>query len=141
MAQTTTTRIRPGGGSPPLPAKSAITEGQLVEAVVDSGVDKYQPASAGSTTVAGVARTNAGPTDTSTGSALNVNPQPTSLAPEWGEFYVTYAANCNVGKALKAAASGQVTPWVSGTDAADLIIGHCTKTTTSGNIGPALIRR
>lgn len=141
MAQTTTVKIRRSGDRS-YPAHSAITAGQVVEAIVSSGADVAQPSSADSTTVVGVAMTSATNDDTSTGSALNVFPLPISVTVlAHGECYVTYAADCNVGQALKAAADGQVTPWVSGTDDADLIIGYCTATTTTGNIGPAYIGR
>jgi hypothetical protein len=41
---------------------------------------------------------------------------------------VTYAAAATFGQLLKAAASGQVTPWVSGTDTnAATIVGRCTQ--------------
>jgi hypothetical protein len=44
------------------------------------------------------------------------------------DMHVTYAANCTFGTLLKAAANGQVTPWVSGTDTNPAtIVGRCTQ--------------
>lgn len=138
MPQITTVRIRPNADKS-FPATSAITAGQIVETVIVSTVDVAQPATAGSVKVVGVALTSATPTDTSAGTAVNAFPLPTHVTVGHGECYVTYAAQCNVGLRLKAAAAGQVTPWVSGTDAANLIIGYCTATTASGAIGAAYI--
>jgi hypothetical protein len=43
------------------------------------------------------------------------------------DIWVTYAANANFGQLLKAAANGQVTPWVDGTDTDPAtIVGRCT---------------
>lgn len=105
----------------------AVTGGQVVEARAASGAATQRPcgvAAAGSTTVLGVALIDA--TNAAQSSTL-VYPLPVSatVVVEGGGIPVTYAANANYGAALKAAASGKVTPWVSGTDAADLIIGYC----------------
>lgn len=141
MAQTTTVKIRRNADRQ-YPVSAAVTAGQIVETAVVSSADVARPAGAGSVTVVGVALTSATNNDTSTGSALNVFPEPTNVTVlGHGEAYVTYAASATVGQSLKAAANGQVTPWVSGTDAANLIIGYCTASTTSGNIGPAYIGR
>jgi hypothetical protein len=44
------------------------------------------------------------------------------------DMHVTYAIDCDFGTLLKSAASGKVTPWVSGTDTlAETIIGRCTQ--------------
>jgi hypothetical protein len=105
----------------------AVTGGQVVEARAASGAATQRPvgvAAAGSTTVRGVALIDA---TNATQSAALVYPLPvsTTVLVEGGGIPVTYAANANDGAALKAAAAGKVTPWVSGTDAADLIIGYC----------------
>lgn len=122
------------------PVKAAVTGGQVVEGTVDSGVDKVQAAGAGSLVVLGVAYNDASPDDTSTGSAVNVNPLPTAVTVGNGEFYVTYAAAATVGQALIAAANGQVTP-AGATPDARTVIGYCTATTASGAVGPAYIGR
>jgi len=105
----------------------AVSGGQLVEARAASGAATQRPsgvAGAGSTTVRGVALIDA--TNAAQSAAL-VYPLPvsTTVIVEGGGIPVVYAANCADGKALKAAAAGAVTPWVSGTDAADLIVGYC----------------
>jgi hypothetical protein len=98
-------------------ASATITGGQLVEV---SGSGTVGPAGAGSTKVVGVAAF-----DAASGARVTVWP---------GAIHeVTCAANVTAGNTLKAAATGQVTPWVSGTDAADLVIGTALTTATSGN--------
>jgi len=114
-----------------------VTGGQLIEGRASSAVGV---AAAGSTTVLGVALKDA---TNATASATDSYPlQATCPVASGVHVRVTYAANCAFGKALKAAASGQVTPWVSGTDAADLIVGYCRELAgvTSGNTGVAYIR-
>lgn len=59
------------------------------------------------------------------------------------DINVTYAAAANFGQLLKAAASGQVTPWVDGTDTdPGTIVGRCTNPggVASGAVGRAFIR-
>lgn len=103
-----------------------VTGGQVVEARAASGAATQHPvgvAAAGSTTVKGVALLDA---TNAAQSATLVYPLPvsTTVAQE-GVVPVTFAANAADGQALKAAATGKVTPWVSGTDASNLIIGYC----------------
>lgn len=92
---------------------------------------KARKGTAGDTKMLGVAESDAKPwvnpvtTDADGFEVINVNPLPTEVAVGFGRYVVTYAADCAFGKALKCAANGTVTPWVSGTDAADLIIGYC----------------
>lgn len=115
----------------------AVAGGQLVEGRTSSAVGV---AGAGSTTVLGVALKDA---TNATPSATDAYPlNATVPVARDVEVYMTYAANCAFGKAVKAAASGQVTPWVSGTDAADLIVGRCREVAgvTNGNKGLTLIR-
>jgi hypothetical protein len=106
----------------------AVKGGQVVEGFTD-GLARLSRA--GSTTVLGVALIDAKPwvdpasTDADGFDVINASPLPVETTADFGRHVVTYAANCAFGKALKAAASGAVTPWVSGTDAADLIIGYC----------------
>lgn len=125
----------------------AVKGGLLCEGFTDG---KARLTRAGSTTCLGVSLIDAKPwvdpasTDSDGFDVINANPLPSEATVGFGRFVVTYAANCAFGKALKAAANGQVTPWVSGTDAADLIVGYCdepggvviaTKVTGLANIG------
>jgi len=106
----------------------AVKGGMIVAGHTDG---KARKGTAGDTKVLGVALIDAKPwvdpvsVDADGFDNINANPLPTEVTAEFGRFPVTYAADCAFGKALKAAAAGTVTPWVSGTDAADLIIGYC----------------
>lgn len=111
----------------------AVKGGQLVEARASS---KIGVAAAGSATVLGVAQTDAKPSVTTSGTDSDGNitfDLGQAVYTDYvavlkvGEVPVTYAANCSFGVLLKAAASGQVTPWVSGTDSPGLIVGRCTE--------------
>lgn len=53
---------------------------------------------------------------------------------------VTYAAAATYRQTLKCAANGQVTPWVSGTDAANLIVGWCAQPAGVATAGVGLAR-
>lgn len=108
----------------------AITGGQLVEATTGGVI---QVGTAGSTKILGVATKDGYGTDGSTGTtsygayALDASFPTNQVAVAHGHFVVAYAAAAAFGAKLKAAASGGVTPWVSGTDAADLIVGVCSE--------------
>lgn len=119
----------------------AIKGGQVVEARAGG---KIGVAAAGSTTVLGVASRDAAPTHT----PYSTNPQgfpntdtstgqvtPYVAVHEEGHLPVTFAGAVGFGKAVKAAANGQVALWVSGTDAADLIIGTNRTRTATGITG------
>lgn len=101
---------------------ATVTGGQLV--MPDSTTGKVKPATAGAATVLGVALSDASPAGTGTNLDFGTN-RPTVAVQRGADCRVVYAANAAFGVRLKAAASGQVTPWVSGTDAADLIVGQC----------------
>lgn len=107
---------------------SAVKGGMLVQARTDG---KVEPAAAGSVLVLGVAEIDAKPytnpvtTDGDGFESINISPLPTHVTVGFGRYPVTYAADAAFGAALKAAANGTVTPWVSGTDAANLIVGWC----------------
>lgn len=58
-----------------------------------------------------------------------------------GEYRVTYAAAAAVGEFLKAAAAGAVTPYVTGTDSYELIVGYCTEAIAAAGVGAAYIGR
>lgn len=104
---------------------SAVTGGQLV--MPDSTTGLIKTATAGAATVLGVAADDA--VAAGSGSATDYG----TLRPEVAvytapaEVKVLFAANAAFGVKVKAAATGQVTPWVSGTDAADLIVGYVTE--------------
>lgn len=106
----------------------AVKGGQVVEA---RAAGKVGVAALGSTTVLGVAEIDARPfvnpisTDSDGFETINVSGLPSHTVVGQNRYPVTYAADCAFGKALKAGAAGTVRPWVSGTDAADLIIGFC----------------
>lgn len=132
----------------PVKASTTITGGQLVEATT-GGV---QPATAGSLTVLGVAQKDgfgagAITADTTSDSGQPLvdlsGPNPDTVTAEKGGFKVTYASgtNCVFGDKLKAAAGGQVTKWVAGTDGAHLIVGYCrvVNGVTGGTVAEAII--
>ncbi|UTN93018.1 scaffolding protein [Streptomyces phage Marky] len=106
----------------------AVTGGQLLE-VVSGGV--VQAASAGSATVVGVATKNARGTYNPYGTTgegdflMDASGVGNQVTAERGYFKMVFAANTTVGAKLKAAANGQVTPWVTGTDGAEKIVGEC----------------
>lgn len=114
----------------------AVTGGQLV--MPDSTTGKVKPATAGATTVLGVALEDGQPASAQTN--LNFATARTEVAVCYSsvDVRVTYAANAAWGQKLKAAANGQVTPWVTGTDTApEQIVGICSEPAgvTSGNVG------
>jgi hypothetical protein len=121
----------------------AVTGGQLLE-VVTGGV--VQPASAGSATVVGVATKNARGTYNPYGTTgegdflMDASGVGNQVVAEKGYFKVTFAATTTVGALLKAAANGQVTPWVSGTDGAGLIVGRCMEAGGVSAAGTGLAR-
>jgi hypothetical protein len=126
-----------------LPPNAAITGGLLIIGVSVSGVDTAEIAGAGALTVLGVSLIDADTdADIAAYSPIAAWPAADRLTiGAHGEFPVTYAANCNVGVWLVAAAAGKVTPYTAGTSTFDQIVGYCTQTTTSGNIGAAYIGR
>jgi hypothetical protein len=116
---------------------ATVLGGQLVQA--DAGLTTVSVAGAGSTTVLGIAGTDAQPvpnqagaTDALAGNAplldISVVGDYTAVYCGPADIRATYAANAAFGQLLKAAAAGTVTPWVSGTDTnAALIVGRCTQ--------------
>lgn len=113
----------------------AVKGGQVVEA---RAAGKIGVAAAGSTTVLGVASKDANTAANNTAAQSGTTAQgypfvDTSayLVSPYVAVYdheivpVTFAGAVAFGKKVKAAASGKVALWVSGTDAADLIIGTC----------------
>jgi hypothetical protein len=115
---------------------AAVAGGRLV--VADgAAATTVSTAGADSALVLGVAGndaapipTQAGATDTLAGGAplLDISVVSDYVSVHYGEdMHVTYAANAAFGALLKSAAAGTVTPWISGTDAAGLIVGRCTQ--------------
>lgn len=132
----------------------AVVGGDLVE-VVTGGV--IQPATAGSATVVGVATKNARGTYNPYGATgegdflMDASGTGNQVAVERGYFKMTFVATTAVGVKLKAAVAtgtagtgvvtGGVTPWVTGTDGAEKIVGECAEPggVTAGAVGLARI--
>lgn len=117
-------------GPPSFTVAEAITGGQLVEARAASVVGV---AAAGSAKCIGVARTDAQPSSVSpTGTTVygapsidvSIPPDKVAVASE-GYYQLTYVAAAAFGDRLKCAALGKVTPWITATDSAALIVGVC----------------
>lgn len=111
-----------------------ILGGQLV--VADgSAATTVSVAGAGSALVLGVAGNDAGPIVSQAGNTTSYGQSVTdiSVLPDYvsvyhgSDMHVGYVATTVFGALLKSAAAGTVTPWVSGTDAAGLIVGRCTQ--------------
>lgn len=132
----TTTLVRRHGDIS-LPAGGVITIGQLVAGASNAGEDQAVVAGAGALNVLGVAQTD----------ATNVAPSATDVFPtpdrcsisSGGEYLVTYAAAATVGDKLKAAANGEVTPFLGTDTDPRLLVGYCTQTTAAGAQGRAYI--
>jgi hypothetical protein len=113
-------------------AAATITGGMLVESDGASPA-LVRPASAASQVCLGVATTDGvgasvSQTFTLPGSppTVNAGTYPNFVAVDCtGVYPLTYTAAATFGARLKCAANGQVTPWVSGTDNAELIVGIC----------------
>jgi len=122
-------------GPIPFEVNQAVVGGQLVEP--DAATGRIKPAAAGSAVCLGVACTDAIPAATN----QNDNANDTNLSPigpyvavaSQGYWVLTYAAACTLGTKVKVAANGTVTPWVSGTDAAALVVGICCEAAANTN--------
>jgi hypothetical protein len=135
---------------------AAVVGGQLVqpsgETTPATAPQWVKPAGATSTTVLGVAVTDALPTsDTQNPSiegetaSVNLSPLPPYVSVEFlGVWPLQYAANCTFGTKVKAAATGKVTP-MSADDDPELIVGICyqpggvTYTADATNAGDTLL--
>lgn len=114
---------------------SATVHGGALVVADGSSALTVSTAGAGAANVLGVAGNDAAPipdqssSTTSYGSPLlDISELPDYVAVYHGcDMHVTYAAAATFGALLKSAATGQVTPWISGTDAAGLIVGRCTQ--------------
>jgi hypothetical protein len=114
---------------------SALVHGGTLVVADGSSALTVSTAGAGAANVLGVAGNDAAPitsqagTTTSYGDPLvDISALEDYVAVYHGcDIKVTYAAAATFGALLKSAANGQVVPWVSGTDAAGLIVGRCTQ--------------
>lgn len=112
-----------------------VLGGQLV--VADgSSATTVSVAGANAINVLGVAGADAAPIVSQAGNVTGYGQPVVDISvlgdyvPVWHgvDIHVTYAAAATFGQLLKAAASGQVTPWVDGTDTHPAyIIGRCTQ--------------
>lgn len=130
-------------------AGETIRGGQLVEAVSGGGV---RAASAGSENVLGVAQKDAFGAGAITVDSVSDSgqplvdlsgPNPDTVTAEKGGFKVKYKSGTDVvfGDKLKAAANGEVTKWVTASDAEKLIVGYCRVEAgvTGGTVAEAII--
>lgn len=136
-------------GAPATAGAATVKGGQLV-AVDGTDATKVNVAD-GSTPVLGVALYDAAPIPDQSGDQtgygqpiIDISVPPGYVAVAYGgvDIPVTYANTAALGDLLKAAAGGQVTPYVSGTDTdATLIVGRCTQPggVTAGAVGRARI--
>ena len=120
----------------------SVTTGQLVMpdttvAVDSSGKRLVKTATAGATTVIGVARLSA--TNTANADTTFVHTRPSTTIFRNGQMFVTYAAAAEEGQYLVAAANGAVTPYTSGTSTFDQIVGKCAQKVTAAGEGLAWI--
>ena len=119
-------------------AVSAVDGGQLVvpaAGATNPGKQGIQPAGAGASDVLGVASRRAEPTPLTQSPTTDSDGYPTLAVNPVNELVTVYkrcvidvtytAAAVAFGQKLKSAAGGKVAAWVSGTDAADLIVGEC----------------
>jgi hypothetical protein len=114
---------------------SALVHGGTLVVADGSSATTVSTAGAGSALVLGVAGNDAAPIVDQTGNTtsygdtlLDVSVLPDYVAVHRNvDIRLTYAAAATFGALLKSAASGQVTPWISGSDAAGLIVGRCTQ--------------
>lgn len=115
---------------------SATVYGGTLVVADGSSAATVSTAGAGAILVLGVAGNDASPIVSQAGNTtgygdplVDVSALPDYTAVHHGvDINVTYAAAATFGVLLKAAASGQVTPWVSGTDTnAATIIGRCSQ--------------
>lgn len=122
------------------PVAAAIVGGQLV---IPDATHQYNVnvAGAGALNVIGVALEDAAPAGTDPATYVYAREPYVAVAVSC-QVPVTFAANSNTGDRLKAAANGQVTPWISGTDNPQLVVGtnmDPAGSVLSGAVGLALI--
>jgi hypothetical protein len=118
----------------------AVTGGQLV--MPDTG-GKIKPTTLTAASVLGVATKDAIPTTTNQNPTGSIQLSPTSqYTAVWahGTWSLLAGAAISFGQTVKAGANGTVVPWVSGTDAADTIVGRCTEALGIANGAKGAIR-
>lgn len=96
-----------------------VAAGQMVSAdqtVTTNGQESVKVSAAGDLKVIGVAITDAAPAGTDSATDAAARPAYTTVASTGVVGPVTFAAASKFGDRLKAAANGQVTPFVDGTD-------------------------
>jgi len=104
---------------------AAVTGGQLV--VPDTG-GKIKPSTLTANTCLGVAAKDAVPVGTNqnpTGSIMLSPLDQYTTVWNTGIWRLLAGAAITFGQTVKCGAAGTVVPWVSGTDAADTIVGRC----------------
>jgi hypothetical protein len=115
---------------------SATVYGGSLVIADDSSATTVSTAGAGAISVLGVAGNDASPVVSQAGNLNSYNAPivDASFLDDYTAVHhgcdisVTYAAAATFGQLLKAAATGQVTPWVSGTDTNPAtIVGRCTQ--------------
>lgn len=127
---------------------AVVVGGQLV--IPDGTTGKVKPSTLTAATVLGVATKDAVPVGTDQNStvpnsltAYNVSPisQYVAVASD-GVWMLKASAALAFGVTVKAAANGQVAAWVSGTDAADTIVGRVVEPggISSGATGQVLLQ-
>lgn len=131
-----------------------VVGGNLVEyrtGATGSGLPGAAPAAAGSAVCLGVAIEDAIPVANLAALQTGTNgfgypfldvsvPDATFTVYNDAIVPVVYAAAATFRQSLKCAAAGQVTPWVSGTDAANLIIGWCAQPGGMASAGTGFAR-
>lgn len=114
----------------------AVTAYQLV--MPDGTTQKVKPATAGAATVLGVARDDAAPEGSGTGTNFATLRHEVAIFQAPYVVKVKFAADCADGVKVVAAANGQVTP-VGAAAASDgtAVVGYCVEKAgvTSGNFG------
>lgn len=116
---------------------ATVTGGQLV---VPTSGGKVGPAGAGALTVLGVALNDAKAAGSDTDTDFSTVRPDVAVAYGPAEVKVTYAGAAAFGVKLKPAASGQVTPWITGTDDPQMIVGICTERAGVGSGAKGFMR-
>lgn len=125
----------------------AVKGGQFIEARSTGDGKKVGVAGLDSTTCLGVALIDARPTQANTGTTadgfpyLDISGLPKETTVDDSQWInVKFGGAVAFGKAIKCGALGTAVAWVSGTDAADLIVGYCAEPGGAANGATALAR-
>lgn len=127
------TPVYMSGGTDTVEVNVAVTRGQGVEQ--DSTTGKVKPWTAGTKVAAGVAQESGAPAGSN--ATDNFAPLPSKITVTRAPYVqrMVYAATASYRAFLKAAANGQVTPWVDGTDSPAMIIGRCDEQAGAASAG------